>query len=368
MRAHVPLFRASFLGILSLLPATLAGCGPGKGGAGGGGSSPTTSTATGGATTTTTTTTTATGGTSTGGATGGNTAGGSTTGGNTAGGSTTGGNTTGGSTTGGSTMGGTAGAGGGTGGLSGCVTAADCPSPDDVCDVNGVCIGPDLPVGTPCNTPPGLPSIACGGLFCTDGFCCDTACTAACRSCKLPGLEGTCSPLANAWDPWPEKSFLGCGTPNSCPNSCDTCGPNATCVSEDGFHCGSDANCYGGHCADGYCCNEACSGPCDVCDAQFQEGVCKHLTDGMPSAECPPSTACWGGVCKGNAGAPCAQASDCVSGACTDGVCCLDFCSPALTCKRCMPGTGLCKNIAAGQDPDDECPGAQTCNGNGACQ
>src|SRR4051812_3151562 len=36
---------------------------------------------------------------------------------------------------------------------------------------------------------------------CVDGFCCDTACTEACSTCKLPGSEGRCVPVPEGMDP-----------------------------------------------------------------------------------------------------------------------------------------------------------------------
>lgn len=67
-------------------------------------------------------------------------------------------------------------------------------------------------------------------------------------------------------------------------------------------------------------------------------------------------------------GTACTLNSQCASGLCVDGVCCDTSCNAV--CKRCnITGSmGTCTNIAAGQDPDNECPGATNCNGAGACQ
>lgn len=240
-----------------------------------------------------------------------------------------------------------------------------CPAPN-ACDGSGACPG-YVPVGKTCNTPPGLPSNECNGMYCTDHRCCDTKCTTPCRSCDQAGLEGTCSPLANAWDWWPQNSFNGCGIDNACPNSCDSCGPNATCVSEVGTLCAADASCDTGHCADGYCCNEACNDPCKTCSQGMFGGICMPVSDGNPG-KCGAGKACFGGVCKGLQGSACVTFADCYNLPCADGVCCPVPCAVGSLCKRCQGPNGTCGNIPAGQDPDDECPGAQTCNGSGACQ
>jgi len=245
---------------------------------------------------------------------------------------------------------------------SGASDADTCPSPH-VCDGSGGCPG-YLPVGKTCNTAAGVPSNQCNGMYCTDGRCCDTQCVAACRSCNVPGHEGTCAPLVNATDMWPINSFLGCGFPNACPNACDTCGPNATCIHENGFLCGADDQCQSGNCATSYCCNQPCEGPCENCASPFP-GQCQQLAD-YSKGLCPGNTYCFSGQCKVPLGSACQSDAECNSGHCVDGVCCFSAC--AGLCQSCQAGSGSCNFILTGLDPSDECPGAQTCNGAGACQ
>lgn len=66
-------------------------------------------------------------------------------------------------------------------------------------------------------------------------------------------------------------------------------------------------------------------------------------------------------------GTACTTDSQCASGNCVDGVCSDTTCSGS--CRKAnLPGSvGTCTDIRAGQDPDDECAGASTCNGAGAC-
>ena len=75
-------------------------------------------------------------------------------------------------------------------------------------------------------------------------------------------------------------------------------------------------------------------------------------------------------------GDPCTQPAACLSGVCSDGVCCATACGGAcLSCN--LPGSvGLCAVAPAGQDPRLDCPAqgpetcgrAGACDGNGACR
>lgn len=81
---------------------------------------------------------------------------------------------------------------------------------------------------------------------------------------------------------------------------------------------------------------------------------------------------------RGNNGAVCVVAADCVSGFCVDGVCCNTACSGP--CRACAvtPVRGYCVLLAAGAPPraPTECPASTVstcgltgrCDGNGGCQ
>ena len=68
----------------------------------------------------------------------------------------------------------------------------------------------------------------------------------------------------------------------------------------------------------------------------------------------------------------CNSGGECASNNCVDGYCCDSACG--WVCTSCaLPGQeGLCSLVGAGDDPDEECPGANacgsTCDGNGACE
>jgi hypothetical protein len=64
-------------------------------------------------------------------------------------------------------------------------------------------------------------------------------------------------------------------------------------------------------------------------------------------------------------GSACGFAADCQSGFCVDGVCCNSPCTGV--CEACNLSPGSCVPVASGQDPADECAGADNCNGQGVC-
>jgi hypothetical protein len=109
-----------------------------------------------------------------------------------------------------------------------------CPSPH-VCDLNGACLGaPGRPCGSAFECQP--------TLSCIDGVCCSSACTEICHSCKLQGLEGTCSPLqANAIDDTPV-----CGGAMDMVHACNGSG---SCALINGQPCVQGSDCVSGNCA-----------------------------------------------------------------------------------------------------------------------
>ena len=69
-------------------------------------------------------------------------------------------------------------------------------------------------------------------------------------------------------------------------------------------------------------------------------------------------------------GESCTGNSQCKHGHCVDDVCCNDVCDGV--CKACTDALtghndGTCENIPSGEDPQQECPANQPCDGNGHC-
>ena len=179
------------------------------------------------------------------------------------------------------------------------------------CDGNGACKSAP---GQSCSN-----DTACASDHCADGVCCKTKCSATCSSCKVPGSEGTCSPISKARD-------VGC--------------------------------------------NEACT--------WCLSGSCVPLVYGAMVISggklCSKTSHCDGkGECKKMTGQPCNSSNDCASDHCVDKVCCKSACNK--TCEACnvAGSVGTCAAIAAKQDPDKECIGGHpmcggSCDGKRQCE
>ncbi len=135
------------------------------------------------------------------------------------------------------------------------------------------------------------------------------------------------------------------------------------------------ATCASGFCVDGVCCGTAsCSGACQSCAVDGQEGTCAPVVAGTEVPDsCASGQACDGsGACKSKNGTTCSSATVCASGFCVDGVCCENKCDGI--CVSCNQAglAGKCSAYAAGSDPESECgtgsdPCRLTCNGAGTC-
>ncbi len=219
-----------------------------------------------------------------------------------------------------------------------------------LCDGAGACL---KLVGEPCSGPGD-----CLSAHCVDGFCCDTSCSQPCAACDLWTSFGRCSPVPAADDPG-----------GDCPRH-QVCDGAGGCVKLEGEACGSGAECLRGRCVDGLCCDAACGDLCHACDVEGAEGVCAPVPYGQDvDGECGEGGACNGaGRCVGPAGSPCAADGDCESRWCVDGVCCESACEGL--CKRCDASgeSGRCVHVQAGLDTSDDCPGAEVCDGAGACK
>ena len=101
-----------------------------------------------------------------------------------------------------------------------------------------------------------------------------------------------------------------------------------------GGDCTVGDDCESGQCTDGVCCNTACDGQCEICDAEGSVGACTPVTTPHDRAACAGSGAC-AGICDGNVG-ECSFPGEAVT--CTDASC--D--AAVLTLARTCDGTGGC--------------------------
>ena len=204
----------------------------------------------------------------------------------------------------------------------------------------------------------------CGSGHCVDGVCCASSCSGSCQACNLPGKLGSCNPVpANS----PDKIAA---SPCSGSKACDGKG---SCRAAPGQPCSAGGACSSGICADKVCCKTSCHGTCRACDLAGSAGTCTLIAKGQdPAKECPVGYACNGkGACRKLVGRSCTLYSDCISGFCSDNVCCASACQGL--CKTCkLPKSpGTCGDVPAGQADLGGlalCKGTSACDGKGGCK
>ncbi|MBK9259502.1 MAG: hypothetical protein IPM54_06650 [Polyangiaceae bacterium] len=249
-----------------------------------------------------------------------------------------------------------------------CGPIANDKDPDEEC-WGGACNGSGV-----CKQYNGVPCAnksQCLSGYCVDGFCCGNLCTQMCYACsearKGQGYDGVCGPMKSGHDPDSECNPGECNGSGAC-NQPQT--PQAN-----GTTCVSGGQCASGNCVDGVCCDTACASTCMACTAakkgQGVDGVCGNIGSELdPDLECNGGRCDNKGACRYYNGAPCSNKDQCFSHYCVDGFCCGNICIGA--CQACSSAKkgggfdGVCGNVAASTDPDNECnPGE--CNGGGAC-
>ena len=169
---------------------------------------------------------------------------------------------------------------------------------------------------------------------------------ACAEASDCPGADGGCAP----------RSCEGgvCGVVNAA--------VRAPCSEGGGQLCDGDGRCVAcldfSDCASRFC---DTSGTAPVCAECAFHSQCQ-TTDFCDKSG---TNAC---VTKLTDGGPCTLGAECASSSCVDGRCCESSCDGAcMTCA--LHGfEGVCKPVAAGDDPADECPGLDVCGASGSCQ
>jgi hypothetical protein len=233
--------------------------------------------------------------------------------------------------------------------------------------------------GSPCES-----GLACASGFCSDGYCCDTACDEICEACSeaITGVaNGQCAPPPSETDPQNECDNDGarcqqtgfCGT-----NGCEM-HASAVC---NATPCDGDDECASGFCADGFCCDTACDGTCEACllaVTGLPNGVCAPIlvaTD--PQNDCPdgPEGSCASQLlCDGNR--QCIAATTLCGNYDCNAQGCETTCSDALPCApgnacilgECVSAASLCTEETLGLQADGtvlDCA-PYRCQADGSC-
>lgn len=182
----------------------------------------------------------------------------------------------------------------------------------------------------------------CASGHCADGVCCNEDCAGACRSCALPGSEGTCTLVTpGTVDP---RGLCMSGPPEDCggDGTCDAqggcrnwargtlCGPQI-CVAPNAapmtlaplarYACDGAGTCLESlvSCAPFSCASNACKLACRA-DADCGEGYACDCT----GSACGNGGRCVGAVAHGQ---PCSRSDQCREGACSGGACDRDLIS-----------------------------------------
>ncbi len=190
------------------------------------------------------------------------------------------------------------------------------------------------------------------GLFCVDGYCCDTQCGGLCEACNVPGKEGTCSAVVNSLDDscQGDKCVFD-GEDQQYMHYTLGCDENSTCA---GLF--MQESCGNYDCAVSNKCNTGCKVTCENntiiengCNGSNSDIYCK-APDGTPAFVCGAISDKFtdNGTCvyREKNGTSCLAGRECQSGNCVDGTCC-----NASTCKTtCSEGNQLTlRNCGSGQ-------------------
>ncbi|XXX77856.1 hypothetical protein WMF30_03650 [Sorangium sp. So ce134] len=204
----------------------------------------------------------------------------------------------------------------------------------------------------------------CSSGFCADGVCCDAACDEECDACtaelKGSGEDGKCGPTKAETECGEATCSEGVQTARGTCNGEDVeCEPGEETSCET-FACDPEANACFAECSE-----DAQCATCHVCDGD----ACSLAPAGTPHPGCEDDQLCNAtGECKAGNGQECADAADCGSGSCVDGVCCDTACdSPCKSCN--VAGSeGTCSDVPLGEEDGTDCSDLNVCDGAGACK
>jgi hypothetical protein len=131
-----------------------------------------------------------------------------------------------------------------------------------------------------------------------------------------------------------------------------------------GQACTANEQCGSRACTDGICCDSACKGTCQTCTAT--PGKCTPVVNAEDPDTCTADSVCDAtSACKKKTGQSCVVPTDCVSGFCTDGICCESACSGS--CETCSAPPGKCTLRGARETGIPRCAPYACTGTSGAC-
>jgi len=223
-----------------------------------------------------------------------------------------------------------------------------------------------------------------GGLTCTDGVCCNSACGASCEACsaakKGQGADGVCGAVAPG-QPDP-RGICTSQAASTCGDEGGTCNGSGACTTwPNGTVCLAAAcssttmvvkqeTCTGGvctpqgtqDCTPYKCAGGACTSSCNM-DTDCASG----------SDYCNASHQCTLRIATGTACMVGGSPTQCQSGNCVDGFCCNTACNTQCqACSNALTGgaNGTCTSVTGGTvDPSGTCATLlpATCSTDGKC-
>ena len=262
-----------------------------------------------------------------------------------------------------------------------CTDDTQCSGATPFCNLpQGVCLA-TKGLGATCTT-----AAQCTSNFCTDGVCCNVACTSQCQACNLTGNVGHCSTVTSG------QPVTGAGTTRAActgsgmcqgtcngtsatmcvfPGSSTTCGspscmnatltPAPTCNGSGGCAAGSATACGGDLiCASATTCKSSCAtdGDCVAGSAHYCASNATCQPQKAQGTACNPPADCADPTC-----------SECATGGgCQTGFCCNAACGGA--CQSCAAAggataNGTCTTLAQGSPGNPSCS-PYVCNGTSA--
>lgn len=265
--------------------------------------------------------------------------------------------------------------------------------------------------------PAGQSGVGCKSGYCSDGKCCNNACSKVCQSCVMTNYVGTCKAIPRGYDPEKECGTCGeCNGNSGCRNSLAgstgstivggyssgavcianissavSCGLNGKCDGKGKCrYWPTTTECHGTSCSNGIITSKSfCSGNGECLINRKFCGGSEYLYECLTTTQC--ATSCGdelptgkfviSGSCSKDAycdttahtcikkkyrGEKCQSDVMCISSHCSDGICCNKPCQQ--DCYSCTLESGSCIAVPFGLNPDGHCPLESGCDEDHQCK